>query len=83
MARRIIKCVGARLREIDMYRWDGVPITFKTHWKDENEGIDVRTCIFVHHALEREFCIDIDDRKMLLCSIEECFAFVMAEHNAV
>ena len=60
-----------------------MPVTFKTHWKDENEGVDVRTCVFVHDALEREFCIDIDDRKVLLNSIEECFAFILSEHSAL
>ena len=83
IARRIIKWVGQRLREVDMQRWDGVPITFKTNWKTENDGIDIRTVILVHDALEREFCIDIDDRKMLLNSIEEWFSFVMSEHNAL
>ena len=83
IARRVIKWVGQRLREIDMHRWDGVPITFKTHWKTETDGIDLRTTILVHDALEREFCIDIDDRKLLLNSIEEWFAFIMSEHNAL
>ena len=71
VARRIIKCVGQRLREIDRFRWDGVPITFKTNWLMDDDGIDVRTCILVHDALEREFCIDIDDRKIILTSIEQ------------
>ena len=71
IARRIIKCVGERLRNIDMYRWDGVPVTFKTHWNDENNGIDIRTCVLVHDSIEREFNVDIDDRKILLTSVEE------------
>lgn len=34
-ARRIIKVVGEKLREIDPLRWETVPITFKTHFRDE------------------------------------------------
>ena len=68
---------------MDQFRWDGVPITFKTNWKTENDEICVRTCIYVHDALEREFTIDIDDRKVLLTTIEESFAFIVDEHNAL
>ena len=75
--------MGERLREVDQFRWDGVPITFKTNWKTENDEICVRTCIYVHDALEREFTIDIDDRKVLLTTIEESFAFIVDEHNAL
>ena len=66
MAKRIIKVVGERLRHIDHNRWDGVPITFKTHWNSENGDIDIKTCILIHDAIEREFNIDIDDRKILM-----------------
>ena len=45
MAKRIIKVTGDRLRHIDPQRWDGVPITYKTHWNDEMDNFDVRTCI--------------------------------------
>ena len=69
IVKRVIKCVGDRLRHIDPHRWDGVPITYKTHWKNEAGHIDVRTCILVHDAIEREFNFDIDDKKYLLISI--------------
>ena len=36
VAKRLIDVVGTRLREIDPARWEAVPITFKTHWKDED-----------------------------------------------
>ena len=83
MAKRIIKVCGDRLRHIDPQRWDGVPITFKTNWNSENDMIDIRTCVLIHDALEREFNIDIDDRKTLLQGIQDCFHFVMTLHNAV
>jgi hypothetical protein len=35
VAKRLIDVVGKRLREIDPQRWDGQPVTFKTHWRDE------------------------------------------------
>ena len=69
LARRIISVVGDRLRHIDPNRWDGVPITFKTHWNNENDDMDIKTCVLVHDAIEREFNIDIDDRKYLLQSV--------------
>ena len=83
IARRVIKWVGDRLRQIDRYRWEAVPITFRTHWKDEQDRMCIRTCILVHDAIEREFSIHIDDRKVLLNSIEEWFGFIMSEHGAV
>ena len=55
--------MGDRLRHIDPNRWDGVPITFKTHWNNENEDMDIKTCVMIHDAIEREFNIDIDDKK--------------------
>ena len=73
LAKRIIRCVGARLRALDPNRWDGVPITYKTNWNSENDEICIKTCVHVHDALEREFNFDIDDRKHLLVSIEDCF----------
>lgn len=69
IAKRVIKCCGDRLRHVDHQRWDGVPITFKTHWYDEVGRIDVQTCIYIHDAIEREFNIEIDDRKILLSDI--------------
>ena len=83
LAKRIIKCVGTRLRETDPYRWEGVPITFNTHWNDEGGELCLRTCILIHDAIEREFCIDIDDKKILLTSVDDCFDFVLGTHGAV
>ena len=83
MAKRIIKCCGDRLRHIDPQRWDGVPITFKTHWNDESDNVDIKTCILLHDAVEAEFNIDIDDKKYLLQSVQDVFHFVMSMHAAV
>ena len=83
LAKRIIRCVGDRLRQTDPSRWEGVPITFKTHWNTEKDTTCIKTCVLVHDALEREFNIDIDDKKILLQSIESCFRFVMSVHAAV
>ena len=83
LAKRIIKCVGERLRHMDPNRWEGVPVTYKTNWNSENDEICVKTCILIHDALEREFNIDIDDRKHLLVSVEDCFHFLMSVHAAV
>ena len=78
MAKRIIKVTGRRLRHIDPHRWEGVPITFKTNWNTENDEICLRTCIMMHDVIEREFNIDIDDKKVLLQSVEDCFNQVMS-----
>ena len=83
LAKRIIKCCGDRLRHIDHNRWDGVPVTFKTHWNNENDEYDLRTCILMHDAIEAEFNIDIDDRKHVLQSVQDCFHFIMSVHAAV
>lgn len=68
--------VGARLRHIDPDRWDGVPITWKTNWNNEAGHVDIRTAILVADAMEREFNIDIDDKKELLMDISDCFEMV-------
>ena len=83
LAKRIIKVVGERLRQMDPNRWEGVPVTYKTNWNSENDEICVKTCILIHAAIEREFNIDIDDRKHLLISVEDCFQFVMSLHTAI
>ena len=80
MAKRIIKICGDRLRHIDPNRWDGVPITYKTNWNSENDEICIKTVIMVHDAIEREFNIEIDDRKHLLISVEDVFQFLMSCH---
>ena len=83
LAKRIVKAVGDRLRHIDPHRWDGVPITFKTNWNSEGDSVDIKTCILVHDAVEREFNIDIDDRKVLLQSVQDVFHFLMTVHQAI
>ena len=60
-----------------------MPITFKTNWNSENDMIDIKTCILVHDAVEREFNIDIDDRKVLLQSVQDVFHFLMTMHAAI
>ena len=83
LAKRIIRCCGERLRHIDPNRWDGVPITYKTHWNNENDEYCLRTCILMHDAIEREFNIDIDDRKHVLQSVQDVFHFIMSVHTAL
>ena len=83
MAKRIIKCCGDRLRHIDPQRWDGVPITFKTHWNDEMDQFDIKTCILIHDAVENEFNVEIDDKKILLQSIQDVFHYIMSMHAAI
>ena len=65
-AKRIIKCVGDRLREIDPSRWNSTPITFKTKFTDDEGLACVRTSINIHDALEQEFGISIKDRHILV-----------------
>ena len=81
-ARRIIDCVGTRLRKIDPLRWDNVPITFMTHFRDEAGFSDIRTCINIHDALEREFNIEIHDRATLISDIETAFYIVNQHHES-
>ena len=83
LAKRVIRCIGERLRHIDPNRWDGVPITYKTNWNSEGDEICIKTCILIHDAVEREFNIDIDDRKHLLQSVEDVFQFIMSLHAAL
>ena len=45
--------------------------------------MDIKTCVLIHDALEREFNIDIDDRKHLLMSVEDAFQFIMSVHAAL
>ena len=83
LAKRVIRCIGERLRHIDPNRWDGDPITYKTNWNSEGDEICIKTCILIHDAVEREFNIDIDDRKHLLQSVEDVFQFIMSLHAAL
>ena len=83
LAKRIIKCVGDRLRHVDAKRWDGVPVTLKTNWNSESYTIDIKTCVVIHDALGREFNNDIDERKVLLQSVQDCFHFLISMHAAI
>eukprot|EP01017_Pseudomicrothorax_dubius_P000774 TRINITY_DN0_c2589_g1_i1.p1 TRINITY_DN0_c2589_g1~~TRINITY_DN0_c2589_g1_i1.p1 ORF type:complete len:125 (+),score=14.16 TRINITY_DN0_c2589_g1_i1:27-401(+) len=82
-AKRIIKCVGERLRKIDPARWESVPITFNTHFRDEQGFADIATSIHIHDALEREFNIDVKDKACLVTDIETAFYVVMKHHDAI
>jgi len=69
---------------LDPHRWDGIPITFETKWLDpETPMLDVRTCVFIHDALEREFNIDIEDRKILLGNVKDIVNFIIENHQAI
>ncbi len=81
-AKRIIDCVGTRLRELDPLRWDTVPITFKTTFRDASGYIDLRTIINVHDALEREFMIEIKDKHLLVTDIETAYYVVTQHHDS-
>ncbi|KAM3144198.1 hypothetical protein pb186bvf_003660 [Paramecium bursaria] len=82
-AKRIIKVVGERLRQLDPQRWETTPITFKTTWRDERGFIDVATCIHIHDALEKEFGIDIKDRAFIVADIETAFYIVTLHHDSI
>jgi hypothetical protein len=44
---------------------------------------DIRTCIQVHDAIEREFGIDILDRNTLISDFELAYYVVMQSHDAI
>ena len=44
---------------------------------------DIRLAIEIHDAIEREFGIDVNDRKILVGSIEEAYFVVMQGHTAL
>lgn len=71
------------MRKIDPERWEDVPITFKTHFRDEEGYTDISTCVHIHEALEREFGIEIKDRQTLINDIETAFSIVMHSHEAL
>lgn len=82
-AKRIIDCVGRRLREVDPQRWGSVPITFNTHFRDEGGALDTRTCANIHDALEREFGIEIKDRYILIGDVQAAFYVINEHHDAI
>ena len=65
-AKRLINCVGTRLREVDPERWESVPITWETKWTNSDGMCDIRTSIMVHDAIELEFGVDINDKRFLI-----------------
>lgn len=73
------------MRQYDPQRWDSVPITYQTVFNGYTtlDFMDIKLSIHVHDALEREFNIDIDDKKILLGTIEDCVKFVLEEHSAL
>jgi len=59
-------------------------MTFETKWVDEDNYFhNIRTCVLIHDILEKEFNIDIDDKKILLGTIRECVTFVMENHTSI
>ena len=76
----MIKCIGEKLREKDPLRWDSIPITFGTNFRNSNGQMDIRTAIYIHDALEKEFLIEIKDRCMLISDMEEAY-YVVKEHH--
>ena len=83
MAKRLVKCIGERLRKIDPDRWEGVPITFKTNWYNEGGYADIATCTHVHDAIEREFGIEIKDRLFLVTSVDTAFQIISLHHDTI
>ena len=81
-AKRIIDCVGSRLRELDPARWNTVPITFNTNFRDGSGNTDLRTVINIHDALEREFGIEIKDRQTLVCDIPTAYYIVTSHEDS-
>ena len=79
-AKRVIDCVGRRLREIDPVRYSTMPITFKTHFRDAAGCSDLWTCMNIHDAIEQEFGIEIKDRQILISDIETAF-IIVNEHE--
>ena len=53
-------------------------------WVGEGEAgkSDIRTCIHVHDAIEREFGIDINDRATLINDFDTAYYIVMQSHDA-
>lgn len=83
IARRVIKCIRERLNAYDPQRWQGVEITYNSHWNQADGAVDIATCIQVHEALEREFKIEIKDNRALINDVAFACAIVTGEHGAV
>jgi acyl carrier protein len=67
---------------LDPDRWNTVPITFKTNFRDAAGVTDLTTVIHIHDALEREFGIEIKDRQTLICDIEHAFYIVTSHEDS-
>lgn len=71
------------MREYDPYRWEGVPITYQTDFCNNQDYTNIPLIIQIHDALEKEFNIDIDDRRTLLKNVKDCVNFVLENHQAI
>jgi hypothetical protein len=49
----------------------------------DNNGVDIRLCVLIHDALEREFQCDIDDKKILLRNVKEAVNLILNHHGAI
>jgi hypothetical protein len=83
IARRVVKCIRERLLAYDPQRWQGVEISYNSHWNMADGSVDVGTCIQVHEALEREFKIEIKDQRALINDVAFACAIVTSEHGAL
>jgi hypothetical protein len=45
--------------------------------------LDVRTSVLIHDALEKEFNVDIDDKKVLFGNVKEIVNWILENHAAV
>merc|ERR1711976_601484 len=84
VAKRVIKLVGQTLREYDPERWESVPITYETQWNNPDfPYVNIRQSILIHDAIEKEFNVDVDDKKILMSSVKEVVGFILENHAAV
>ena len=67
--KRVVKTVTQALRGYNEQRWGDVDISYNSNWRRSDGKIDISTCIAVHEALEREFKIEIDDKKVLIADV--------------
>jgi hypothetical protein len=53
VGKRLIDSVGRRLREIDPDRWEDVPVTFKTNWRDEGGIVALNQALAISEHASR------------------------------
>lgn len=82
-AKRVIKCIRERLLSYDPERWQGVEISYKTHWNLPDGYTDIDTCIQIHEALEKEFKIEIIDSRTLLTSVQQACSLLAGDDHLV